>query len=118
MFYTPICTIGVYGNLLHGNLLHTTVKMGFIRFKVLIFYQSYSPVSHYDSFRFNIGTTAMHRLNMSSLDEINEFRNTNVPIHEIVCVSPPSYYLYWFEKCYPNAPLNQDDGPFCIQLVN
>ena len=32
--------------------------------------------------------------------------------------SPPPYNLYWFERYYPNVPLNQDDGPFCLQLMN
>ena len=44
---------------------------------------------------------------------INAFQNKHFPIHEIVCVSPPPYYLYWFEKSYPNVPLDIDEGTFC-----
>ena len=56
-------------------------------------YQSYSPLAHSDSFRINISITYMHRLTGNILDVSNEFQNTNVPIHEKVCVSPPLYYL-------------------------
>ena len=62
------------------------------------FDQSYSPVAHYDSSRINITIVAMHRLFASILDVSNAFQNTNVPIHEIVCVSPLPYYLHWFGK--------------------
>ena len=34
------------------------------------------------------------------------------------CVIPPPYYLEWFERSYPNVPLNRDYGPFCIQCMN
>ena len=44
--------------------------------------------------------------------------NTIVPIHEIVCVISPPYYLNWFEISYPNVPLNRYDGPFCLQCMN
>ena len=60
----------------------------------------------------------MHRLTARILDVINEFHNTNIPIHERVCVSSPSYYLDWFEKSYPYVPLNRDDGQFCLQFMN
>ena len=60
----------------------------------------------------------MHRLTARILDVSNAFQNTNVPINERVCVSPPPYYIDWFEKSYPDVPLNQDDGPFCIQCMN
>ena len=60
----------------------------------------------------------MHRLTAKILDFSNEFQNTNVPILEIVCVSPPPYYLNWFERPYPNVPLNRDDGPFFTQCMN
>ena len=60
----------------------------------------------------------MHRLTASILDVSNAFQNTNVPIHEIFCVSPPPYYLDWFERSYPNVPLNRYDGPFCLQCMN
>ena len=62
------------------------------------FDHSYSPVSHADSFRFNIGITAMHRLTASILDSINAFKNTNVPIHERVCNIPPPYDIDWFKN--------------------
>ena len=48
----------------------------------------------------------------------NAFQNTNVPIHERVCVIPPPYYLDWFEKSYPNVPLNRDDGTFFLRCMN
>ena len=60
----------------------------------------------------------MHRLTASILYVINAFNNTNVPIHERVCVNPPPYFLEWFEIYYPNIPLNRDGGPFCIQFMN
>ena len=60
----------------------------------------------------------MHRLTSRILDVSNELQNTNVPIHERVCVSTPLHYLNWFEISYPNVPLNRDDGPFCIQCMN
>ena len=52
------------------------------------FDQSYSPVAHADLFRINISITDMHRLTVSILDVSNEFHNSNVPIHKIVCVYP------------------------------
>ena len=69
------------------------------------FDHSYSPMSHSESFRINITIVAIHRLSASILDVSNAFQNTNVPIHEIVCVSPPPYYLDWFEKYYPDVPV-------------
>ena len=60
----------------------------------------------------------MNRLTANILDVSNSFQNTNVPIHEKVCVSPPPYYFNWFERSYPNVPLNRDDGPFCLQYMN
>ena len=59
----------------------------------------------------------MHRLTDRILDVSNAFQNTNVPIHERVFVSPPAYYLDWFERSYPNVPINRDDGPFCLQCM-
>ena len=61
------------------------------------FYQYYSTVAHSDSFRTSISIAAMHRLTDSILDVSNAFQNTNVPIHERVCVIPPPYYLDLFE---------------------
>ena len=60
----------------------------------------------------------MHRLAARILYIINEFQNPNVPIHEIVCVSPPLYYLGWFERSYPSVPLNRDYVSFCLQCMN
>ena len=60
----------------------------------------------------------MHRLTARILDVSNAFQNKNVPIHERVCVRSPPYYLDWFERSYPNVPLNRDDGPFCLQCMN
>ena len=86
--------------------------------KGIDFYQSYSPVAHADSFRINIDIASVNRLTASILDVSNAFQNTNVPIHERVCVSPPPYYLNWFEISYPNVPINQYDGPFCLLCMN
>ena len=58
---------------------------------------------------------AMHITTDRILDVSDAFHNTNVPIHEIFCVSPPPYYLDWFEIYHPNVTHNQYDGPFCIQ---
>ena len=80
--------------------------------KGIYFYQSYSPVAHADSFRNNISIAYMHRLTARILDVSNVFQNTDVSIHERVCVSQPPYYLEWFERSYTNVPLNQDDGIF------
>ena len=57
------------------------------------FDHSYNPVTHADSLIINIAIAYMHRLTDIILDVINAFQNTNVPIHERVCVSPPPYYL-------------------------
>ena len=75
-------------------------------------------MAHADSFIINIAIASIHRLNERILDVSNAFQNTNFPIHEIVCVSPPPYYLEWFERSYPNFPLNRDDGKFCLQCMN
>ena len=60
----------------------------------------------------------MHKITARILDVSNEFQNTNVPIHERVCVVPPPYYIDWFERYYPNVTLNLDDGQFFIQCMN
>ena len=75
-------------------------------------------MAHVDSFRINIAIASMHRLTYRILDVSNEFQNTNVTIHERVCVSSPPYYLDWFERYYPNVPINRDDGPFCLHFMN
>ena len=75
-------------------------------------------MEHADSFRINIAIAATHRLNARILDVSNEFNNKIFPIHEIVCVSTPPYYLDRFEISYPNVPLNQDDSIFCLQCMN
>ena len=75
-------------------------------------------MAHADSFRINISIVYMHRLTSRILDFINSFQSTNVPSHGIVCVSPPPYYLDWFEISYLNVPINRDDGPFCLQCMN
>ena len=58
----------------------------------------------------------MHRLTARILDVSNTFQNTNFPIHERVCVSPPPYYLDLFERFYPNVPLSLDDGLFLFSV--
>ena len=60
----------------------------------------------------------MYILTSSILDVSNAFQNTNVPIYDRVCFSPPPYYLDLFERSYPNVPLNRYGGPFCIQCMN
>ena len=60
----------------------------------------------------------MHRLTARILDESNAFQNTNNPFHKFDGVISPPYYLDRFEKSYPNVPLNQDEGPFCLQCMN
>ena len=60
----------------------------------------------------------MHILTAKILGVSNAFQNTNVHIHERVCVIPPPYYLDWFERSYPNVPLNQYYGPFFLQCMN
>ena len=75
-------------------------------------------MAHADSFTINIAIAAMHIPTDRILDVSNSFKNTNIPIHERVCVSPQPYYIYWFEIYYPNVTLNQDDVPFGIQRMN
>ena len=60
----------------------------------------------------------MHRLTVRILDVSNELQNKNVPIHEIVCVIPPTYYINCLENSYHNFPFNKDNGPFCLQCMN
>ena len=79
------------------------------------FGQSYITVAHTYSFRINIAITAMHRITVSILYVSNACHNTNVPVHERLCFSPPPYYLDWSEVSYLNVRLNQDDGIFCLQ---
>ena len=67
---------------------------------------------HADSFGINIAIADMHIITVKILDVSNSFQYKTSPIHEIFCVSPPPYYLVWFEISYPNVLLNQDDGPF------
>ena len=70
---------------------------GSYKIKGIDFDKSYSPVAHAESFRINIAIAAMHRLTFRILDISISFHNKNVPIHEIVCVITPPYYLYRFE---------------------
>ena len=73
-------------------------------------------MSHADSFKINIAIVSMHILTDSTLDVSNAFQNTNVPIHERVCVSPSLYYLNWSEGSYNNVTLNLYDGPFIFSV--
>ena len=50
-------------------------------------------MAHADSLRIKISIASMHILTSRILDVSNAFKNTNVPIHERVCASPPPYYL-------------------------
>ena len=91
---------------------------GSSQIKGIDFDQSYSPVAHADSFRMNIAIESMHRLTDRILDNSNSFQNTNFHMNERVCVSPPPYYLDWFERLYPNVPLNRYDGQFFLYCMN
>ena len=75
-------------------------------------------MAHADFFRINVSVIDMHRLADSILYISNAFHHTNVPIHERVYVSTPPYYIDWFDKYYPNFPLNQDYGQFFLQCMN
>ena len=70
------------------------------------FDMSYIPVAHSDSFINNIYIAAMYIFTASILDVSNAFLNKNVTIHERFCISPPTYYMDWFEMSYPNVTLN------------
>ena len=59
----------------------------------------------------------MHRITARILDVSNAFQNTNVPINERFCVSPPPYYLDWFERSYPNIFINWYNAPCFIQFM-
>ena len=104
--------------LMYGNIFQANVQMLVIRFKVFIFDRSYSPVSHSESFIIKISIVLVHILTSRIFDVTNSFQNKNVPIHKIVYVSPPPYYLELFEISYPNVTLNRDDGPFFIQCMD
>ena len=60
----------------------------------------------------------MHRIIASVLDVSNSFQNKTIPINERVCVSPPPYYLDWFERSYPHVTLNKYGDPFFLQYMN
>ena len=75
-------------------------------------------MTHADSIIININYLDIHRLIASILDISNVFKNKNVPIFEIVCVSPSPYYLDWFENSCSSVPLSQYHGPFCLQCMN
>ena len=76
------------------------------------FYQSYSSMAHADSFRINIDIASLNRLYARVLGVSNSFQNTNAPIYETVCFSPPLYYLDQFEISYPNVTIIRYNGPF------
>ena len=108
-----LCQIpGNVNVLMHGNYLRKTMQMGVLRYKAFTLINHIVPVSHSDSFRININIAAMHIITARILYVSNDFQNTNFPFHEIFCVSPPPDYLNWFEKSYPDVPLDRDDGPF------
>ena len=91
---------------------------GSSQIQCIYFDKSYIPVAHPDSFIINISVSDIHILTTSMLDISSSFQNTNVAINEIVCVVPPLYYMDWFQKSYPNSPLNRYYGPFCPQFMN
>ena len=75
-------------------------------------------MAHSYSFRINSAIAYMHRLIARILDVSNAFQNKNVPIYERFCVSPPPYYIDWFEISYPYVPLNLYYGSFFLQCMN
>ena len=75
-------------------------------------------MAHDDLFSINIAIVDMHRLTARILYVSNVFQNKHVSLHERVCVSPPPYYIYWFERSFPNVPPNLDDDNFCLQCMN
>ena len=60
----------------------------------------------------------MNRITARILYVSNIFQNKNVSIYERFCISPPPYYLDWFEIYYPNVPLNIDNGELCLQCMD
>ena len=60
----------------------------------------------------------MHIFTARIFDVSNTSHNRNVSINEIVFVSPPRYYMKWFEKYYLNVPLNWYGSPFSLQYMN
>ena len=75
-------------------------------------------MSHADSFIIKISISYMHRLTASIVYVSNPFQYTNVLIYERVCVSSPLYYLDFFERSYPNVPLNWYKYQFCLKYVD
>ena len=68
---------------------------GSSQIQFIYFYPSYSPVTNTESIIINIAIIYMHIINAIIFYVSNAFHNTNVPIHEILCVSPSPYYLDW-----------------------
>ena len=67
--------------------------MGVLRLKVLLSINNplqCHMLTHSES---TFAIVDMHRLTASILDVSNEYQNTNVPIHEIICVITPPYFL-------------------------
>ena len=60
----------------------------------------------------------MHRITTRILYSSNAFQNKNVPINERFYVSPPPYYLDWFEISYPNVTFNIYYGLICPQFMS
>ena len=75
-------------------------------------------MSHADSLIINIAIADIHRLTARIFDVSNSLENTNFPIYERVCAIPPLYYMDWFKKYYPNAPLKRDNSPSFFQCMN
>ena len=104
-FYACHCENGIYHIDTWKFVAHHCAN-GSSHIQGIYFCQSYIPVAHDDSFRIEIDISAMNRLNARILDVINAFHYKNVPSNEIVYVSPPPYYIYWFDRSYHNDPLN------------
>ena len=73
-------------------------------------------MAHTYLFRINLSNASMNRLTAIILDVSIAFQNTNAFIHERFSASPSPYYLDWFERSYPNVPLNRDDSPFFLSV--
>ena len=74
--------------MIHGKKLRKC-ENGNYHIQVIDFGQSYSTVTHYDSFMINTSISDMHRITARILDIINALQNTNFPIHENICQSTP-----------------------------
>ena len=69
-------------------------------------------------FRTILAIAASDSLTLGTLDVRNAFQNTQRSVSERVLLTPPPFYLEWFNLRYPHLSISRDDGPFCLQAVN